>query len=204
MKKTKWAAFGFLAVAIGLYPLIYFLIDRRFGLLSTKSMALLENTVWNLGFYTHILCGGIAMLSGWTQFSASLRRRRLGLHRRLGKVYVVSAWASGVAGLYISFFATGGGVSTAGFMSLALIWLGTTGLAYHHVRHGRIQAHERMMLYSYAACFAAATLRIWLPLLVWALQDFVLAYQIVAWLCWVPNLLVVRFFMAPKRVLSGP
>ncbi|GAB4428835.1 MAG: hypothetical protein OHK0039_47410 [Bacteroidia bacterium] len=43
---------------------------------------------------------------------------------------------------------------------------------------------------SYAACFAAVTLRLWLPILTALLGDFLPAYRIVAWLCWVPNLLV--------------
>jgi len=46
------------------------------------------------------------------------------------------------------------------------------------------------MIYSYAACFAAVTLRIWLPLLTMIYGDFVKAYVIVAWLCWIPNIIV--------------
>ena len=54
------------------------------------------------------------------------------------------------------------------------------------------------MIYSYAACFAAVTLRIWLPLLIVSLGDFITAYRIVAWLCWVPNLMVA-YFLVDKR-----
>ena len=50
MKKTLWILFGFLSVAIGLYPAIYFVQDRNFGLLSTKSAALLSDLAWNTGF----------------------------------------------------------------------------------------------------------------------------------------------------------
>lgn len=51
------------------------------------------------------------------------------------------------------------------------------------------------MLYSYAACFGALTLRILLPMLIILFQDYIAAYRLVAWLCWVPNLLVVRLFL---------
>lgn len=47
-----------------------------------------------------------------------------------------------------------------------------------------------MMVYSYALCFSAVTFRLWLPLLIWLFSDFTPAYQLVAWLCWIPNLLV--------------
>jgi hypothetical protein len=46
------------------------------------------------------------------------------------------------------------------------------------------------MIYSYAACLAAVTLRLWLPVLSMTFQHFVTAYTIVAWLCWVPNIIV--------------
>lgn len=188
MKKTLWVLFGFFAVSIGLYPVIYFVQDRKFGLLSTKSEALLNDVFWNVGFYTHIIFGGLALLIGWTQFSPRLRRTRLSLHRNLGKIYVAAALLSGLAGFGIGTQATGGWAAALGFMSLGVVWVYTTFAAYRHIRAGQVTAHQKMMMYSYAACFAAATLRLWLPLLTNLSGDFIAAYQIVAWLCWVPNL----------------
>jgi len=198
LKKTLWFLFVLCAITIGLYPAIYFMVDREFGLLSSKSADLLSNLSWNIGFYTHILGGGITLLAGWSQFMPGLRKRRPRLHRNLGKLYIAGVLLSGVAGLMIGFFATGGLIAAAGFICLALVWLYTTVLAYTHIRHGRVAAHQYWMLYSYAACFAAVTLRIWLPLLVLTFQDFNTAYRIVAWLCWVPNLWVVWYFLAPR------
>ena len=51
------------------------------------------------------------------------------------------------------------------------------------------------MIYSYAACFAAVTLRIWLPILLKIFGDFIIAYSIVAWLCWVPNIIVANLIV---------
>jgi len=198
IKKVIWGLFAFLCIAIGLYPVLYFIIDREFGLLSSKSVALLSDIVWNTGFYTHILLGGLALLIGWTQFSAKFRLRYLTTHRIIGKVYVVSVLLSALAGFYIAFYATGGWVTSLGFMSLAIIWFYSTFMAYQHIRHQRIAAHERMMIYSYAACFAAVTLRIWLPLLIAVTGEFEPAYKIVAWLCWVPNILIANILV--KRV----
>jgi uncharacterized membrane protein len=198
IKKSVWLLFAFLCVAIGIYPALYFIVDREFGLLSTKGVALLADTAWNAGFYTHILLGGLALMIGWTQFSGKFRLRYLATHRIIGKVYVVSVLLSALAGFYIAFYATGGWVASLGFMSLAAIWFYSTFMAYQHIRHQRIAAHERMMIYSYAACFAAVTLRIWLPLLVAMMGEFEPAYKIVAWLSWVPNILIANLFV--KRV----
>lgn len=53
------------------------------------------------------------------------------------------------------------------------------------------------MVYSFSATFAAVTLRFWLPLLLGLFRlDFSVAYPIVAWLCWVPNLLVARWIVS--------
>jgi uncharacterized membrane protein len=188
IKKALWALFAFLSVSIGLYPGIYLILDRKFGLLSNKSDALLGDAFWNVGFYTHIIFGGLALLVGWTQFSPRLRRNRLSLHRSIGKIYVVSALLSGLAGIGIGTQATGGWTAALGFMSLGVVWVYTTFMAYRHIRSGQVVAHQKMMTYSYAACFGAVTLRLWMPFLVMFFDDFIQAYQVVAWLCWVPNL----------------
>jgi len=190
VKKGLWILFATFALLIGLYPMIYFLIDRKFGLLNSKSVELLSNTFWNIGFYTHIIFGGIALFIGWTQFSSKMRNRRMALHRKLGKVYVVAVLLSALAGIYIGFFATGGWISSAGFICLGIIWFYTTLKAYLHIKEGEVEKHQKMMIYSYAACFAAVTLRIWLPILTIIYGDFSKAYLVVAWLCWIPNLIV--------------
>ena len=191
-KKRLWVLFAALSTLTGLYPILYLLVDRRFGLLSTKSEALLANTAWNIGFYTHIFLAGLALLVGWAQFSSKWRHRNPIWHRRIGKVYVVSALPSAVAGIGIGWFATGGIVAAAGFIVLGLIWFYTTLKAYLHIKNGQVEQHQKMMTYSYAACFAGVALRLWLPILSLLFGNFITAYIIVAWLCWVPNLFVAH------------
>lgn len=199
--RVAWFVMVFLAIVVGLYPLLYFAIDREFGLLASKSDALLSNVFWNIGFYGHILFGGLALLIGWVQFSKKLRNANLKRHRNIGKVYIIAAVISGTCGIYIGFYATGGLISSIGFICLGLIWLFTTLKAYFAIRRRDLQLHQGMMIYSYAACFAAVTLRIWLPLLVQGFGDFEVAYRYVAWLCWVPNI-VFAFFWVRKKGLK--
>jgi hypothetical protein len=57
------------------------------------------------------------------------------------------------------------------------------------------------MIRSYALCFAAVTLRIWLPLFQFALGlEFIFAYRIIAWLCWVPNLVVAELIVRSLKM----
>lgn len=205
MKNLRWFLFAFLAIGIGLYPIVYFIGDLKFGLLTTKGDELLASQFYQVGFYTHIIFGGIALLSGWSQFSGKIRTRRPGLHRWLGKTYVASVFMSSMAGIYIAFYATGGLVSVVGFTCLDVVWFFSTAKAYFAIRHRQIKAHEQWMIYSYAACFAAVTLRIWLPVLIILHGGaFVPAYRIVAWLCWVPNLLVAWFLNSKTLKATAP
>lgn len=185
-----WIPFAFLAIGVGLYPLIYYILDMHDkGLLAGKSPALRADPVWHLAFYMHISCGGIALLTGWSQFSPKWRNRRLELHRWLGRIYLIAVGFASLAGLYLSFFATGGIICSTGFGVLALLWLGSAGQAYRSIRKLDIDRHRDWMIINYSLSFAAVTLRIWLPILQYHLfHEFITPYRIVSWWSWVPNL----------------
>jgi len=200
MKKAIWIIFAALSTLIGLYPLIYLFLDKRFGLLATKTPELLNSGLYNVAFFGHILFGGLALAIGWLQFNTNLRKNKIKHHRRIGRVYIFSALISGICGFYIGFYATGGIVSILGFISLAVIWLTTTTAGFLAVLNRKFDRHEKLMIFSYAACFAGVTLRIWLPILSTLLGDFLPAYQIVAWLCWLPNIIVAYFIVRWKNV----
>lgn len=197
MKQTVWVLFGFFAIVIGLYPLVYLLAPEvaQQGFLNTKGPVLLASILWNTAFYIHIGFGGLALLIGWTQFSKKIRNRRMNLHRTLGKIYVGSVLLSSIASIGIGFVANGGWISQAGFVSLGIVWLVSTMAAYVFIRNKEVSKHKKAMIYSYAACFAAVTLRIYLLALPPFFADFLDAYRIIAWLCWVPNIIIAYFIV---------
>lgn len=201
--KIAWVVFAFLAIGVGLYPLLYWLVDEPIGLLLSKTAELLADGIWRIGFYGHITFGGIALLTGWSQFSKKIRNRNLQFHRNLGKVYVAAVLISGICSIYIGLYATGGLISSVGFISLGVIWLYTTLRAYTAIRSNDLNLHQGMMIYSYAACFAAVTLRLWLPLLTMIFGEFLIAYKIVAWLCWVPNMIFANLWVRKKGLSLG-
>ncbi len=202
MKKITWVVFAALCILIGLYPLKYFIGDRMSGLLQSKTEAILNSPVWNVAFYGHIIFGGIALLVGWAQFSKWLRVMYTKAHRIVGKIYLISVLISGICGIYIGYYATGGLISMAGFIALGIIWLFTSSKAYIAVKNKDFNRHEAFMIFSYAACFAAVTLRIWLPMLVSYFHAFIPAYRIVAWLSWVPNLVVSYWIVDRKGLMK--
>lgn len=201
VKTLPWIPFGFFAILVGLYPLLYYLVDMHSnGLLASKPKELLDNSVWYTAFYIHITFGGIALLTGWTQFSKRLRDRYLNTHRTVGKIYVVSVILSSLAGLFIAFFATGGIISVLGFGTLALAWFFTIIKAYTSILKRDIKQHENWMIRNYALTFAAVTLRLYLPFSQAILHvDFITAYRIISWLAWVPNLIIAEMIVTKYR-----
>jgi len=203
LRKITNVLFAFSCVSIALYPITYFVIDRRFGLLSTKTPELLADLTWNIAFYGHIIFGGIVLLIGWTQFSKSLRKNKMHLHRTIGKIYIIGVMISGLCGLIIALNATGGIVAKTAFIGMDIFWLVSTMMAYRYVKNRKIVLHQYAMIMSYALCFSAVTLRIWLPILTVSFGGFHEAYPIVAWVSWVPNFFValaIIYFKEQKRV----
>ncbi|WP_443947058.1 DUF2306 domain-containing protein [Pedobacter sp. AW1-32] len=196
-KRILRVLFGLFSIIIGLYPLKYLLANGKTGIISGKPLWLLTNTIWFITFYTHIVFGGITLLVGWIQFSSKLRISNIKSHRLIGKIYVASALLSSISGFYISLYADGGLWTSLGFSLLSIIWFLTTLIAYTTARNKQIDKHRLWAIYSYSVCFAAVTLRIWLPILILATGNYSIAYQIVAWLSWLPNLLVA-YFIATK------
>lgn len=198
MKKIGWVLLAFFAIVIGLYPFGYLLSDTlaNNGLLAQKSAAIKESLVWSTLFKVHIYIGGFALIIGWPQFIKRFRNKNLNFHRLIGKLYLVAILLSGCAGLYIGFYAEGGWVAKLGFIGLAISWLYTSSRAYFSIRKLEIDAHKRWMIRSYALTFAAVTLRIWLPMFQYGFgMEFISAYVIIAWLCWVPNVLWAEWYV---------
>jgi uncharacterized membrane protein len=149
-----------------------------------------DNTFAILG---HILGASIAMILGPFQFLPRQRQRLLGLHRWAGRLYLTGVGVGSVFGFIMAWLAYGGIVSSLGFATLAVLWLSTGAMALARVRSGDIQAHRDWMVRNYALTLAAVTLRIWLPLLSMAIGiEFTNAYRTVAWLCWIPNLILAE------------
>lgn len=150
----------------------------------------------------HLLGGGIALLTGAFQFSRRLRARHIDRHRWTGRVYVVSVGIGGVAAFHMALTTPGGWPGQFGFSMLAITWLISTGLAWVRVRQGDIARHRMWMVRSYALTLAAVSLRIYLPLSLGNGLPFESVYPVIAWMCWVPNLLVAEWLVLPLMARS--
>ncbi len=151
----------------------------------------------------HIAGGILALVIGPWQFITRTRVVWHGLHRRAGRVYSIACLGGGSAGLVLALGSVQGPVAQSGFAGLALSWLATTATAWLKVRAGDYPAHRRWMIRSFALTFAAVTLRIYLPIPPELGYDFDQGYRAIAWLCWVPNLLLAELYVRWRPRISS-
>ncbi len=144
--------------------------------------------------YSHAFASSLALIIGPFQLSSQFRAKYRNAHRWMGRVYLsIGVLLGGVSGLYMSQFATGGSVARVGFGMLAILWLYSGLRAYLSVRQGAINEHKKWMRRNFALTFAAVTLRLYLPLSMVSGVEFNFFYAIIAWLCWIPNLIFVEW-----------
>jgi hypothetical protein len=102
----------------------------------------------------------------------------------------------GTAGLALGLGSSAGPIAQSGFSLLALAWLAITANALRLAIAGRYIEHRRWMIRSFSLTFAAVTLRLYLPVAPALGLDFLDAYRAIAWVSWVPNLLVAELYLS--------
>lgn len=191
MRRFGWASLYFLSLGVAAYAVVAYALfplgnlvhpDMRLSFLAHKA-----------GIYTHIFASTVALAVGPFQFSTRLRQRYPAAHRWAGRAYLaVGVLVGGLSGLYMATFAFGGLAAKIGFAALALMWLFTGTKAFLCIRRGAVAEHRRWVVRNFSLTLAAVTLRIHLPSSMVLGIPFDIAYPFIAWLCWVPNLLLAE------------
>ena len=188
-----WWIMTVMAIAIAGYAFAYFFVDSMGNSDMKAKFATMPLAAW-----LHIVGGGIALLIGTFQMNTWLRKKRLSFHRNLGKVYLIAVLLAGLGGIWLARHAMGGVFTKLGFGMLGILWLYTGINAYVSIRGGDIVSHRRWMIRNYALTLAAVTLRIYLPLSAVAGISFGSAYAAIAWMCWIPNLIVAEWYFIQR------
>ena len=189
-KNIGWTIMTLLSLLIVLLVSRYLTLNPEVYFPEQRAVYLANQTAVIL----HIIGGILALGLGPFNFLTRLREKRPSIHRWMGRVYLLGVLIGGLAGLYMSTFAYTGIVATLGFATLAVFWLGSGFMALRDIRQGNVEAHRRWMVRNFALTFAAVTLRIEMGLLTIAFGQEI-GYIIVAWSCWLPNLLIVEWWM---------
>ena len=190
LKAAAWTLICLLVVAfIGKYVFHYYLNydPRGFDVFWPKRGALLA----------HMSTGMVALVIGPLQFWSGLKAKLPGLHRWLGRTYLVAVAAGSAAGLYLALTTSGGWAYGSGLAMLALAWASCGAVAYVAIRRGAVVLHRRWMVRSYVVTFAFVIYRLVADVLPTAqlkpASDLAIAD---AWGCWAVPLLATVLVQA--------
>jgi uncharacterized membrane protein len=162
----------------------------------------ITNKVWKFSFFTHVFTSIFLLLAGFTQFSDSILKKHKTIHRTVGYSYIIILLcASAPAGFVMSLYANGGIYSQIAFTTLSILWFSFTLIAFQKAKQKDFSAHRNFMIRSYALTLSALTLRAWKFGIVELLRPNPMdVYMIVAWLGWVPNLILAEYIIIRSRL----
>ena len=150
-------------------------------------------------FYSHVYSSILVLLTG---FLAIIRVNfnKIKIHQYAGKAYVfVILFLAAPTGIYMGFFANGGFFSKISFVILGIFWWFSTFKAYQLIRQKNYKAHQQWMWRSFALTLSAITLRLWKWIIVYFFHPSPMdVYEIVAWLGWIPNILLIELLIRKK------
>lgn len=115
----------------------------------------------------HIVPGLVFLVFAPLQFVARIRKRRISVHRGLGRVLVLAAAISGAFGITsaLVFPAFGGRSTTLATLVFGTLFLWALLMAVVRIRQRRVSAHREWMIRVFALALGVATIRIVVGLL---------------------------------------
>lgn len=152
---------------------------------------------YKIAFFTHVYTAMFVLPAGLTQFSAYIRKHYAELHRITGWVYAFTVVIlAGPSGFYMGVYANGGMISQIAFCILAVLWIYFTAMAIVRAKQNNFKSHREYLIRSFALTLSAITLRAWKYILVFLFEPRPMdVYQLVAWLGWIPNLLIAEIII---------
>jgi uncharacterized membrane protein YozB (DUF420 family) len=119
----------------------------------------------------HVALATVAMVTAVAQIWPGLRRRHPALHRRIGRVYVVTAIPAALCAMVIGAATPFGPILAVSNVVLAALWLWFTINGYLAAKARRFVEHRRHMIRSATLALSIITNRIWTPILFIGLES---------------------------------
>jgi len=168
--------------------------------LMIKQTEVIAHSEYLYFFYTHVYSSIFVLLSGFLSVFIQPNSSFRSLHQISGKIYVFTLLLfSAPSGIYMGFYANGGILAKTSFLILGIFWWFSTFKAYLEIRKRNIINHKKWMYRSYALAVSAITLRLWKVILVYFFHPNPMdVYEIIAWLGWVPNILLIEILIKTK------
>ncbi len=194
-------AFGYFFWLMLKITLEYIPLKSDVSFLMIKQTEVSERPEYLCFFYTHVYTSIFVLLSGFLV----ILRKDFGVrnfHKNAGKIYIfLILLFAAPSGIYMGIFANGGFLSKLSFVILGCLWWFSTYKAFNLAQQKKFKQHKQWMWRSFALTLSAITLRIWKVIIVYLFHPNPMdVYQIIAWLGWVPNLLLIEYLISKKHL----
>ena len=183
-----------LLVSIALFSATIFTIAFSYvhsneqSFLLGKPENLRSSSFYLTSLFLHGTTASIALLLSVFQISSQFRKKHLKIHVIFGKIYTwLVLLIAAPSGFIIAYYSD----AKLPFYLLSVLWFFFTYKGFIAVNNKQLINHRNWMIRSFSLVIAAILLRLYILL---GLKLFGTMtsehYYIIAWLCWVPNLLV--------------
>lgn len=203
-KYLIWGSYFYFSFLLLLITLQYIPYNTDVAFLRIKQDEIALD-YYKIAFFTHVYTSIFLMLLGFFQFSQTIKRKYINIHRWSGRVYaVIILLFSGPSGLIMSYHANGGIFSQISFVILSVLWMSFTLLSVYFILKKDVKNHQKFAIRSFALTLSAISLRLFKYIIVFLFQPLPMdVYRIVAWLGWTFNLLIAEiiiiYFISNKK-----
>jgi len=201
LKTLLIIGFGYFFWLMLKITLEYIPLNTNVSFLMIKQTEVTERPEYLYFFYTHVYTSIFVLFTGFL----AILRKDFGLksfHKYAGKIYIfLILLLAAPSGIYMGIFANGGFLSKISFVILGCLWWFSTYKAFNLAQQKKFKEHKQWMWRSFALTFSAITLRIWKVIIVYLFHPNPMdVYQIIAWLGWIPNLLLIEYLISKKHL----
>ncbi|QDU57807.1 DUF2306 domain-containing protein [Aeoliella mucimassa] len=154
--------------------------------------------IYQWAFYAHLIAGPVTLVLGTLLMSETLRSRWPKGHRTMGQVQVAAVLLLLCpSGLVMSYWAMSGVIAAVGLATLAMLTAVSILLGWRAAVAGRMDAHRRWMLRTFALLASSIVLRLIAGTTEWLqLQG---NYPLSVWVSWIAPLVVVELYLRSRR-----
>jgi|GEM_PF-4736713 len=159
----------------------------------------------------HIILAIPCTLFGPFLIFAPFRNKFRGVHRTLGKIYVLCTLVSAILVLPLALTNSqsieNAWVGQSGFSIMAVLWFAFTMKAYTAIMEKRVAVHKAWMMRSYAMTFAFVHVNVTYGLInayAFFNYDPIAAKVLQSYASWAFNLIIVEIYLRRKQLFKRP
>lgn len=192
-------------VIISLFAVLIFITAINYidfepvGFLIGKSETIRNSIIFRVSFITHIFSASVALFLSAIQIQPWIRTKFIKFHNKTGNLYTfLVLFLAAPSGLVLAWYSE----PRVCFSILAISWWVFTYLGYKAIKSNKITIHKHWMFRGFSLIVSAILLRLYLGIYTAAneepLSEF--GYQLISWLSWVPNLILVEILIRTRKV----